>query len=111
MKLTQVLHEENEFVLDVSPIDNDRNTVIFQPNDNQPAISTQQNTDNPPDKITLDVPLLIRLLEWAREDAKDDIQLHKISEKLVELSRLDQTLSMKNYREIIMAGNHKHKHK
>jgi len=30
---------------------------------------------NPQDKITVDVPLFIRLLEYAREDAKTDIDL------------------------------------
>ena len=35
------------------------------------------------DTITLDIPLMIRVLEYAREDAKDDMALHKVVEKLI----------------------------
>lgn len=58
-------------------------------------------TTNPTDKITVDVPLMIRLLEYAREDAKDDMDLHDVTERLVELSRREDTLSMKHYKKII----------
>jgi hypothetical protein len=34
---------------------------------------------NPKDIIKLDVPLFIRLLEYAREDAKSDMDLHKVA--------------------------------
>lgn len=33
------------------------------------------------DKITVDVPLFIRLLEYAREDAQTDMDLHNVAEK------------------------------
>jgi hypothetical protein len=101
MKLNQVLHEESEITFDMSTISHDRPSVVFNPTNNQPAISTQQSADNPPDKITLDVPLFIRLLEWAKEDAGSDMQLHKIAEKIITMSRIEQTLSMQNYDEII----------
>lgn len=101
MKLNQVFHEDDEFAFDISPIGNDRPSVTFEPTDKQPAISDHQSTDNPPDKISLDVPLLIRLMEWAREDAEDDMQLHSVTEKLVAMSRTEQTLSMRNYDDII----------
>lgn len=32
--------------------------------------------------ITLTMPLLIRLMEYAREDAKSDLDLHHVAEKL-----------------------------
>jgi hypothetical protein len=35
------------------------------------------------DTITFDIPLFIRVLEFAREDAKDDMSLHKMTEKLI----------------------------
>jgi hypothetical protein len=35
------------------------------------------------DHITMTVPLFIRCLEWAHEDAKDDVELHKFVEKVV----------------------------
>lgn len=39
------------------------------------------------DTITLDVPLFIRMLEWAREEAKSDIDLHQAAENAVRLSK------------------------
>lgn len=34
------------------------------------------------DSVSLDVPLFIRLLEFAREEAKDDVDLHVITENI-----------------------------
>ena len=56
---------------------------------------------NPADKITVDVPLFIRLLEYAREDAKTDMDLHKITENAVALSENGKTLTMAQYESII----------
>lgn len=59
---------------------------------------------NPKDKITVDVPLFIRLLEYAREDAKDDMDLHRVAENAIELSRLAGTLGMVDYNTIVGDG-------
>jgi hypothetical protein len=56
---------------------------------------------NPKDKITLDVPLFIRLLEYAREDAKTDMDLHNVAEKAIELSATGDTLTMTDYDKIV----------
>ncbi len=40
---------------------------------------------NPKDTIKLDVPLFIRLFEYATEDAKDDMDLHRIKWLLDEI--------------------------
>ena len=40
--------------------------------------SALEETDDPIDTVTLDVPLFIRLLEFAREDAKSDVDLHNV---------------------------------
>jgi len=37
------------------------------------------------DTITLNIPLMIRMLELAREDVKDDMELHAITERLIEI--------------------------
>ena len=58
-------------------------------------------TDNPEDKVTLDVPLLIRLMEFAKEDAQSDIDLHNAAEQLVMLSQSGRTLSMADYEKIV----------
>ena len=45
----------------------------------------------------LDIPLLIRALEYAREDAQTDMDLHKVVEKLIQI-RKKGTLTMKDYK-------------
>jgi GNAT superfamily N-acetyltransferase len=59
--------------------------------------------DNKPtmDKITMDVPLFIRLLEFAREDAKDDMELHTLTENALKMG--DKTLTMEDYNEIVFS--------
>jgi hypothetical protein len=59
---------------------------------------------NPADKITLDVPLFIRLLEYAREDAKTDMDLHNVTEKVISLSTEDKILTMSDYNNIVTAN-------
>jgi len=59
---------------------------------------------NPKDKITVDVPLFIRLLEYAREDAKDDMDLHRVAENAIELSRYAGTLGMIDYEAVVGDG-------
>jgi hypothetical protein len=53
--------------------------------------------NNPMDVIKLDVPLFIRLLEYAREDAKTDMDLHDVTEKIIAAASKGQTLTMSDY--------------
>lgn len=46
--------------------------------------------------INVDVPLFIRLLEFAREDATTDMQLHVLTERLITLSG-PKAMTMKDY--------------
>lgn len=57
--------------------------------------------ENKEDVIKLDVPLMIRLLEYAREDAKDDIDLHLVAERLIEMSEYGDVLDMASYEDIV----------
>jgi membrane protein required for beta-lactamase induction len=59
---------------------------------------------NPSDKVTLDIPLFIRLLEYAREDAKTDMDLHNVAEKAIAASETGKTLTMAEY-DSLVAGN------
>jgi hypothetical protein len=52
---------------------------------------------NAQDVVSVDVPLLIRLLEYAREDAKTDMDLHTVAERLIDLSQEGVTLTMQDY--------------
>lgn len=56
---------------------------------------------NPTDRVTMDVPLLLRVMEFAKEDAKTDMDLHDVAENLIELSSSGQSLSMKDYENIV----------
>jgi hypothetical protein len=55
---------------------------------------------NPQDKITMDVPLFIRALEYAKEDAKTDMDLHDVAEKAIAASKDGKTLTMADYNSI-----------
>lgn len=59
------------------------------------------NTPKTMDKITMDVPLFIRLLEFAREDAKDDMELHTMTENAVSMG--DKMLTMEDYDKIVFS--------
>lgn len=48
------------------------------------------------DTVTMDIPLLIRVLELAREDLKSDADLHRVVEKLIDI-RDQGVLTMDNY--------------
>jgi hypothetical protein len=52
------------------------------------------------DIIKLDVPTFLRLLELAREDVKDDADLHDIAEIVTKMSK-DGVVTMQNYNEIV----------
>ena len=52
------------------------------------------------DIIKIDVPLFIRLLELAREDVKQDADLHDIAEIVIKLSQ-DEPVTMDKYNEIL----------
>ena len=56
---------------------------------------------NPEDVIMMDVPLLIRILEYAREDAKTDMDLHFAAENLITLCKEGRILNMDDYNSII----------
>jgi hypothetical protein len=56
---------------------------------------------NPKDTITVDVPLFIRLLEYAREDAKTDMDLHDLADNIIDLSEEGEVLTMDDYNAIV----------
>ena len=51
------------------------------------------------DQVILNIPLLIRVLELAREDIKTDMDLHRVVEKLINI-RKKGVLTMKDYNTI-----------
>jgi hypothetical protein len=57
-----------------------------------------------PDIVKLDVPLFIRLLELAREDVKQDADLHDIAEAVIKLSQ-EGVATMADYDKIVAFMN------
>jgi hypothetical protein len=56
---------------------------------------------NVTDTVKMDVPLLIRIMEFAREDAKTDMDLHDVAERLIELGKTGDTLTMQDYQDVV----------
>jgi hypothetical protein len=52
------------------------------------------------DIVKLDVPLFIRLLELAREDVKQDADLHDVAEAVIKLSQ-EGVATMADYDKIV----------
>jgi hypothetical protein len=55
------------------------------------------------DTISMDIPLFLRMLEYAREDAQEDVDLHDVTQRATELSKMKAFLSMEDYNEIVAA--------
>jgi hypothetical protein len=64
-------------------------------------LSLSESQTNPTDSISLDVPLFIRMLEYAREDAKTDMDLHNVTGNALKLSTTGKTLTMTDYNKIV----------
>jgi len=59
------------------------------------------------DSVALDVPLLIRLMELAREDINDDAKLHDVATAIIKLSMGGRVLTMQDYEEILIGSGMK----
>lgn len=78
-------------------------TISEEHFDEKPEGAGPKECENEEDVIKTNVPLMIRLLEYAREDAKKDVELHLVTEKLIELSEEGEVLTMEHYPEIMKA--------
>jgi hypothetical protein len=56
---------------------------------------------NPTDKVTMDIPLFLRMMEYAKEDAKTDMDLHNVTERAIELMQQHDYLCMDNYNDLV----------
>lgn len=99
-------------VLDI-PVQTVRETQVEENMNIEKMLETQLEAEvkkaeraaDPTDTITTDVPLLIRLLEYAREDAKTDMDLHNVTENLIKYSKLHDVLTMDQYDQIVAAAH------
>lgn len=62
---------------------------------------------DPIDIVKMDIPLLIRMMEFAKEDAKTDMDLHVAAENMIELSKEDRVLDMSDYSSIVSPDEEK----
>ena len=72
------------------------------------AADNQGDTTKGIDYVALDVPLFVRLLEFAREDAKSDLDLHVVTENILriqqgknESNQAGSFLTMQDYASIV----------
>lgn len=66
-----------------------------------PKVGLPEPNKNPQDVVKMDIPLLIRLLEYSREDAETDMDLHNVTEMLIKLSSDGNVLTMDHYDQIV----------
>jgi len=67
----------------------------------QEKLSMNEATEDAIDTITMDVPLFLRMLEYAREDAENDLDLHNVTEKAVAGTKQQGVLSMDDYEMLV----------
>ena len=65
---------------------------------------SENDSESVDDVVSCNSSLLIRLLEWAKEDANEDVDLHKAIERALKMSNGDKTLKMDDYSKIVGAS-------
>jgi hypothetical protein len=63
--------------------------------------SVNKEAENPTDKVTMDIPLFLRIMEYAKEDAKTDMDLHDVTERAIALMKEHEYLCMDNYKDLV----------
>jgi hypothetical protein len=90
------LNDDNE----LSPYEEKRGAAIEKAMGIKKPMKEEEQQDAI-DIVTLDVPLFIRMLEYAKEDAADDMDLHELATKTIALSKQRGILSMEDYDTLI----------
>jgi len=65
---------------------------------NDRLVGEDEDLDAGVDKVTLDVPLLIRVMEYAKEDAKTNMELHRAVERMLDIGG---ELTVNDYNRIV----------
>ena len=112
-QILKILIKEAVQTLDVSNLPSSEVKKIQDKNKNNKSLALSSTDEkmgdgkglsedvNPTDVVKVDVPLLIRLMEYAKEDASTDMDLQDVAERLVELSKTGNALNMDDYETII----------
>ena len=56
------------------------NEIVTQYGSDEPIKSSVTTSESSDKKIVISFPLLMRIMEWCHEDAKDDVEMHKVIE-------------------------------
>jgi hypothetical protein len=92
---------EDVFGYDIELLDKKLKYKMFvYPEDVKQSMNEAKEEDKV-DTITMDIPLFLRMLEYSREDASQDMDLHDVTEKSNLLGKERGILSMEDYEEIV----------
>lgn len=105
-KSTSLEQDQPDSLVQGEDIPDNLKIAVKMPSDEVPL---EQPVENQPECtsggfICLNVSLLLRLLEYAKEEAGEDIDLHYISEKAEELSKEGRGLTVADYDTLISAS-------
>lgn len=96
VSLREMLTEEDEDEIVDMELDGDEEET--------PETEAPEETEassNPVDVVKMDVPLFMRVLEFAKEEAKDDITLHRLVTNVIRMCQEGETLNMGYYEEML----------
>ena len=86
--------------IDVQDLENGK-VQVFAVSDDfidmNPSMLSEAKEEDKIDIITMDVPLFIRALEYAKEDAEEDMDLHEFTEKAIAATKQYGILQMDDY--------------
>lgn len=102
-KIMSAAQDEAEWVGDVDEIGSSDVSIsvkrVIQALEQQQGVAEAE--ENPRDVINVDVPMLLRVMEFAREDARSDVDLHKVAERLTQLSADGRTVTIDDYNSVV----------
>jgi hypothetical protein len=64
-------------------------------------IKEDQTLPEPTQKICMDVPLFIKVLEFCHDEATNDVELHRILTNAIEMTKKKECLGMIDYMELL----------
>ena len=101
VKLKQIIQEDDEDALDDMLDSDDRKEKDTDDEgskmDDTEINKTEENTDT----VTFDVPLLIRIMEYVREDVSTDVVLHRLVTNLIRIAKEKEVMNMDDYENIL----------
>lgn len=104
VQLKQMLSEDDDDLEDLEPLETGDDLDAALDSSKEEKSDDDLETpmeNNPTDTVAFDVPLLIRILEFAREEVKTDVVLHRLATNLIREGKEGKTLTMDDYEAII----------